>query len=112
MSRKPRAGTAGNPITIRATNAERRAWEARAMRNGHNQGMGVSGWIVSNSSRVMVPLRLDRVELLARHGPLARATAISASSCAADSGILVSSMEDSMMFKISAPMSPVVMSLT
>jgi len=30
MSRKPRAGEAGKPVTIRATDAERAAWSSAA----------------------------------------------------------------------------------
>lgn len=35
MSRQPRAGEAGRPVTIRATDAEREQWERAAKQAGH-----------------------------------------------------------------------------
>lgn len=43
MSRPPRAGTAGKPVTIRATDAERAAWERAAKADGLDS---LSAWIV------------------------------------------------------------------
>lgn len=43
MSRQPRAGEAGKPVTIRATDAERMAWERSAKVEGCAT---LSAWIV------------------------------------------------------------------
>ena len=43
MSRAPRAGSAGSPVTIRATTDERTAWECCAK----GAGQSLSDWIRS-----------------------------------------------------------------
>ncbi len=43
MSRLPRSGTAGRPVTIRATDVERTAWERVAKTEGC---VTLSAWII------------------------------------------------------------------
>lgn len=48
VSRAPRAGTAGRPVTIRATDAERAQWERAASIEGCDT---LSAWIVKTLNR-------------------------------------------------------------
>lgn len=48
MSRAPRAGSAGHPVTIRATAAERSAWERAATAE---KCASLSAWIVKTLNK-------------------------------------------------------------
>jgi uncharacterized protein (DUF1778 family) len=48
MSRQPRAGTAGKPVTIRATVSERALWEQAATATGCRS---LSAWIVKTLNK-------------------------------------------------------------
>lgn len=59
MSRPTRAGSAGKPVTIRATDAERERWELTALWSE----MSLSEWI-----RAVINRKADEAERLAPAG--------------------------------------------
>ncbi len=58
MSRKPRAGTAGKPVTIRATADERASWERAAVADGQPN---LSAWIVATLNGRVARLQTQHV---------------------------------------------------